>query len=210
MHLSGVREALFGLALAFQAQGRTHDADDALRRSVETVIDAAALEHLPSVQGFEARLALLRGQSDLAIRWLSAADVSIESNTLHASDHALMTKVKTLIAIGSVEHAGRSRNGHCGASRPAETAHFEGRLVEIRALAALVREAQGRTADVEVAMTAIARGRAEAAAYLRTYLDSDRRSIEFSRCASSRARKNRRLETLLNRAGTATTAPEAA
>ena len=38
MHLSCVREAMFGLALAYQAQGRERDADEPCRRELDRVV----------------------------------------------------------------------------------------------------------------------------------------------------------------------------
>ncbi|HEU5434587.1 MAG TPA: hypothetical protein VFU81_23135, partial [Thermomicrobiales bacterium] len=136
MHLSCVREAMFGLALAYQAQGREPEADDALRRLEDIIVGAAALEHLSAVQGFAARLALIRRQPERAMRWLAGADVDVDSNTLHAFEHALLTRVKTLIAIGSADSLADAERDLRALFDRAESAHFEARLVEIRALAA--------------------------------------------------------------------------
>ena len=100
LHVSCVRDGMFGLALVLQAQGQTAAANATVQRLTEILIDATALEQLPVVHGFEARLALLRQQPTVALRWLETADVSANSNTLFAFEHALLTKVKTWWVTG--------------------------------------------------------------------------------------------------------------
>jgi LuxR family maltose regulon positive regulatory protein len=96
--------------------------------------------------------------------------VSVDSNTLHAFEHALLTRVKVLLADGSAASLDQAMR-HVDALRArAETAHHRARLVEILALSALVREAQGHPEaalrDLERSLTL-----AEPAGFVRTYLD---------------------------------------
>lgn len=170
VHLTCTREAFFGMALVFQAQGRTAEADAAIQRLTEIVIDASALEHLPVIHGFEARLALPRGQTDTAMRWLDSAEVTIDSNTFHAFEHALLTRVKTLLAEGSPESLAAAAVDLAALRGRAEAAHFRARLVEIWALGALLHGARGEDAAADEAMErALALAGGET--FYRTFLD---------------------------------------
>lgn len=152
MHLSCVREATFGMALVSHARGESGAADAALQHLTDIIIGASALEHLPVVQGFAARLALLRGDIDRASRWLDTANVTIDSNTLHAFEHALLTRARTLLALGSPAHLASAVADLERLRARAEATHHRARLVEIWALLALARQAQG---DRDAAMQAI-------------------------------------------------------
>jgi LuxR family maltose regulon positive regulatory protein len=170
LHVSCVREGMFGMALVLQARGQTAAADATVQRLTEILIDATALEHLPVVHGFEARLALIRQQPAAALRWLETADVGINSNTLHAFEHALLTKAKTLLAHGTPGSLrGAAEDLELLRTR-AETAQHTARLVEIWALTALVLDAQGQT---ETALDAMKRSLvlASGEAFFRTYAD---------------------------------------
>jgi ATP/maltotriose-dependent transcriptional regulator MalT len=206
MHLSCVREAMFGLALAYQAQGRERDADEALRRLEDIIVGASALEHLSAAQSFAARLALIRQQPDRAIRWLVGADIDIECNTLHAFEHALMTRVKTLIAIGSADSLAAAERDLRALVDRAERAHFEARLVEIWALAALVHHGQGRHAEAAEAMQRSLCA-APGAEMVRTYLDLGPATAAILQSLEPGSSDNRRLRSLLGRYAGATTTP---
>ncbi|HEU5432257.1 MAG TPA: LuxR C-terminal-related transcriptional regulator, partial [Thermomicrobiales bacterium] len=195
-----------GLALAYQAQGREREADDALRRLEEIIVDASALEHLPAGQGFAARLALIRQQPDRAIRWLAGADVDVDCNSLHAFEHALMTRVKTLVAIGSAESLAAAERDLRALFDRAGRAHFEARLVEIWALAALVHHGQGRRAEAADAMECSLRA-APGAEMVRTYLDLGPAVLPILQSLEPRASDNPRLRSLLERCAGAAATP---
>lgn len=168
MHLSCVREAIFGAALVSHARGEPEAADVALQHLTDIIIGVSALEHLPVVQGFAARLALLRGDIDRAGRWLDTANVTIDSNTLHAFEHALLTRARTLLALGSPAHLAGAVADLERLRARAEAAHHRARLVEIWALLALVRQAQGDHGTAMQAITqslAMTRGNAFLGAY---------------------------------------------
>ncbi|MCC6314932.1 MAG: AAA family ATPase [Thermomicrobiales bacterium] len=170
VHLSCTREALFGLALTQEARGHALAADDTVQRLTEIIIDSAALEHLPVVHGFEARLALLRGQPDSARRWLANTDVGLSSNTLHAFEHAMLTKVKTLLADRSDASLAAAWAAVEALRTRAERTNHIARLAEIHALAALALDARGEPAAADAALeSSFAIG--EPAGFCRTYVD---------------------------------------
>jgi LuxR family maltose regulon positive regulatory protein len=169
-HLSCVREAIFGMALVSHAQGESEAADAVLQHLTDIIIGASALEHLPVVHGFAARLALLRTDVDRAAHWLETANVTIDSNTLHAFEHALLTRARTLLALGSPTHLADAAADLERLRTRAEATHHRARLVEIWALLALVRQAQG---DHDAAMQAITRSLTltRGSTFLGTYRD---------------------------------------
>ena len=73
-----------------------------LRRLLELIFDANALEYLPLVRGFEARLALRQGAPERAIAWLETEPgVTFASSGLDCYDHPYLTRIKVLLTEGS-------------------------------------------------------------------------------------------------------------
>jgi LuxR family transcriptional regulator, maltose regulon positive regulatory protein len=96
--------------------------------------------------------------------------VGIDSNTLHAFEHALLTKAKTLLAHGTPDSLLDAAGDLELLRARAEMAQHTARLVEIWALTALILDAQGQT---ETALDAMKRSLALASgeAFFRTYAD---------------------------------------
>lgn len=171
VHLHCACEAFCGLALTEQARGNLAEATNATRALLEMILDGNALEYLPLLRGFEARLALLRGESARAIAWLEMEDgVTIESNGLDAFDHPYLTRIKALLEEGSQESLDRA-----GKAIEAFLAYTEERChrahhAEALALSALVLDAQRKRNE---AMDAMQRsvGLAAPTGYIRTFLD---------------------------------------
>lgn len=86
-HLTGLREALFGLALAYQATDRGDEAEQALRRAREIAIAVGVLHHLPVIEAQEAYLAHLTGDREPAMRWASMHDPDPGSEPLSVLIH---------------------------------------------------------------------------------------------------------------------------
>ena len=97
------------------------------------------------MQAFEARLALLRGQTADAIRWLSAPGIDLDSQLLFVPEHPLMTRVAVLLAEGSAESLALAWEAVEALRGRAEASHHRPSLIKIQALAALVLAAQGET-----------------------------------------------------------------
>lgn len=138
-------EAMLGLAIAYEGQGMVFEADHTMQRLREIVLGEDVLEHLPNVQAGEARLALLRGQTADAIRWLSAPGIDLDSAFLHLPEHPLMTRVTVLLAEGSAESLALAWSAVEALRARAESSHHHLALIKIQALAALVLAAQGKT-----------------------------------------------------------------
>jgi LuxR family maltose regulon positive regulatory protein len=146
VHLHCAFEAMCGLALVFHARQDAGEAAGTLRRLLEMILDANALEYLPVLRGFEARLALLQGEPERAIAWLAMEDgVAIESNALDAFDHPYLTRIKVLLAEGSAASLNRARAGIESFLAFTEERHHGAHQVEALALHAMVLDAQGHT-----------------------------------------------------------------
>jgi hypothetical protein len=144
VHLHCACEAMCGLALIYQARRNAVDAESTLRRLLEMILDANALEYLPVLRGFEARLALLRDERERAISWLAMEDgVAIESNALDAFDHPYLTRVKVLLAEGSAASLAMARTAIDALIAFTEERRHGAHRVEALALSALVVAAQG-------------------------------------------------------------------
>lgn len=171
VHLHTTCDAMFGLALSQQAIGQAEAADDTLRLLRQIVLEANALEYLPLIRGFEARLALVRGLPERAIDWLAVEPVvTIDSSSLDAFDHAEFTYIKTLLVEGSEASLARAWRAVEELRAWCEGRNLGARLVEIYALAALVHAARGES---EPALANLLRSVELAApgGFVRTYVD---------------------------------------
>ena len=170
VHLHTACEAMFGLTLAYQACGKTVEAAGTLRRLLEIILDANALEYLPLFRGYEARLALMKDDAPSAVAWLTMDIVDINSTSLDSFDHPFLTRIKVLLAEGSpasLDQAGRDLERF---RRYAESRHHGAHRIEVLALTALVRDTQGHE-ESALAMLQHSIALAADTGVLRTYLE---------------------------------------
>ena len=169
-HLTGLREALFGLALAYHASGRPDDARRALRRCREIFVEVEALEHLPAIDAYDAYLALLAGDEEQALLWARAHQPGIDSATLHVKGHPAYLRAAILTASGGDAERAEAVALLTELRERAAAAHFSGPLVRFDALSAV---AQLRCGDLHGATGAMRRSLATGArhGFTRTYLD---------------------------------------
>jgi LuxR family maltose regulon positive regulatory protein len=169
-HLSGLREALFGLALAFVTAGRTAEGWRALRRAREILLDAGALEHLPVLDAEEAYLALRVGDLPRALDWARANAVGVDSASLYYVGHPAVIRAAILCAAGDAGSLDEATALLAGVRQRAGRAHFIGPLVRIEALLAIAHVKRGeRDAGVAAMRRSLATGVPQG--YTRTYLD---------------------------------------
>lgn len=139
VHLHCACESAFGLALAQQAAGRAADADATVARLLDLILDANALEYLPLLRAFKARLALLQGAAGRAADWLSMGDVvSLGCNSLDAFDHAFVTRIRVLVAEGSASSLAVAAHDIDEFSAFTALVHHHGHEIDLLILAALV------------------------------------------------------------------------
>jgi LuxR family maltose regulon positive regulatory protein len=171
VHFHTACEAMFGLALIYQAQQMPVEAAGTLRRLLELIFDANALEYLPLVRGFEARLALGRGERERAIAWMETEPgVTFASNGLDCSEHPYLTRIRVLLAEGSPANVARAWQDLVAFRDHTEALHHKTHAIEILTLEALLLAARGET---EAGLTALARAveLAAAAGFVRTFVD---------------------------------------
>lgn len=171
IHFHTACEAMFGLALVYQAQQMPVEAAGTLRRLLDLIFDANALEYLPLVRGFEARLAWQRGERDRAIAWMETEPgVSVDSNSLDCYDHAYLTRIRVLLAEGSAASLALAWQDVVAFQEYSRQLHHQTHAVEILTLEALVRAARGET-EVGLATLARAVALAAPAGFVRTFVD---------------------------------------
>lgn len=171
VHLHTTCEAMFGLTLTYRAQAQPIEAANTLRRLWELIFDANALEYLPLLRGFEARLALLNGDRQSARDWLASSDgVTTESGSLDCFDHPFLNRIKVLLADGSTASLERAQHDLQRLEHYTEARHHAAHRIEMLALSALALDAQGQR---EAALDALRRSieLAAGARVIRPYID---------------------------------------
>jgi LuxR family transcriptional regulator, maltose regulon positive regulatory protein len=169
-HLSGLREAYFGLALAFVAAGRTAEGWRALRRVRDILLDAGALEHLPVLDAEEAYLALRVGDLPRALAWAQANLVGVDSASLYYMGYPAVIRAAILCAAGDAGSLDEATALLAEVRQRAAGAHYLGPLVRIDALTAIAHVKRGEWDEGVAAMRrSLATGVPQG--YTRTYLD---------------------------------------
>lgn len=169
-HLAGVREALFGLALVYVAQGRAEDAWRALRRAREIMVGADALEHLTLLEAYTAYLALMTGDHHRALAWARSRVPQIDSAPLFIGLHPTVIRATILSVAGDDAEltAAITELGEFGLR--CARGNYGAALARVNALLGVAHLKQGDTARAVAAMResledGVARG------FARTYLD---------------------------------------
>ena len=169
-HLTGLREAFFGLALAYHAAGRTAEGWRALRRGREILLDAVALEHVPVLEAYEAYLALLSGDLPRALSWARESELGVDSAPLYYVVHPSVIRAAILCAAGDAASLDEATALLEEVRQRAARAHFTGALVRIEALLAVAHVKRGaHDAGVAAMGRSLATGGPQG--YTRTYLD---------------------------------------
>jgi LuxR family maltose regulon positive regulatory protein len=169
-HLTGLREALVGLALTYLAAGRLAESSRALRRTREILVDAGALEHLPVLDAYEAYVALLAGDLPRALEWVRANAVDVESATLFVLVHPVVIRAAIFCAAGDEASLAEAVALLEEVRRRAVRANFIGPMVRVDALLAIAHLKRGqRDAAVAAMRRSLATGLPQG--YVRTYLD---------------------------------------
>ena len=161
-------------ALVYQAQGRDEAALESLA-GAEQILKAVRDEWtLLRVATFRARLHLAQGRLDAAVRWARESGFHIDDALREELEIEYLTLVRVLLAEGRLQPGGSSLGDaltllqRLGAD--AAQAGRHGRIIEIGALKALARAAQGDTAQARLVLAEVlARGEPEG--YVRTFAD---------------------------------------
>jgi LuxR family maltose regulon positive regulatory protein len=168
---SAMSEATLGLALSRQAQGLPDEAAAALAPHLDLLLRTNLVEQLAVVHAFQARLALLRGESEPALRWLRApGDVPAGQPAGTEVEIPSLTRVRALLATGAAADLAEAVADLEAQHHHIAGAHLVRREVEILALQALARRRLGQR---QTALRTLERALvlAEPGGFVRTFVD---------------------------------------
>jgi LuxR family maltose regulon positive regulatory protein len=159
-----------GLALAYQATGREAEADATLNDLLDLLLSTESAEYLLPVRSFQARLALLRGESEPALRWLQATTVDLDDWGMHTIELPALTRTKVLLADGSSTSLAKAEDELDRLLCRADATGAVPFQIEGLVVSALVQEARGRS-DEALALLGQSLALAEPRGFLRTFVD---------------------------------------
>jgi LuxR family maltose regulon positive regulatory protein len=172
-HFDAYRDSVFGLALCYQAIGQPGRAQDEVRRLLRMMRDAGRSRQLGVIQSFEARMALLRGDTESWGRWL---DTNREMLTAEPSDGLTslesppITRVWALINLGDSASLSQAHDELAVLKAEYAAVNDRSRLATTFALHALACDTRGDhatgLANLERALAIGRRGD-----FIRTFLD---------------------------------------
>ncbi len=142
-----LRDSLFGLALTYQAQGWVDKVSRVVNQLYAFALETGNVNHLPVIQSFQARIALLQGNAGPGLSWLRGTEVVIDNRPMHTFEIPALTKVKVLLADGTEASLREAGEVLGRLLKTAEAQHNTRVIIEILALQALVMDARGRTGE---------------------------------------------------------------
>jgi LuxR family maltose regulon positive regulatory protein len=176
-------EALEGLALAYQHQGKEQDAANELEQLRQLILEVRSLELLPELHAFEAHLALAGGDRERAIHWLASSGTSLDLGSLSAIEVPLLTRVKVLLAEASDASIDEAQRHIDAVLERAIAIRDVQRQVQGLNLRAIAHHAQGRRADGNAALADALR-LGGPLGMVRSYLDAGPRLVPLLRDAA--------------------------
>jgi LuxR family maltose regulon positive regulatory protein len=159
-HLAAVFELRFGgnygmvcdstmsLALAYMAQGELDKSEETMAALRKFALDTGIMEKLYDIDSFEARLALLRGDLQPAIRWAETTPLGIPTGyTFVWLELPIISKARVLIVQGTEGSLREAVRLLQELLTFAGSRHNTYRQIGLLALLALAYQAQGKTDD---------------------------------------------------------------
>jgi ATP/maltotriose-dependent transcriptional regulator MalT len=169
-HFWVVRDAMCGLALAYQAQGLGTQAQETARTLLELAQEQHNIRELMTAYAFSGRLALLQGEVERAGQWLELAGEQEVLGPMLFFEDPPITTVWMLLAKGdevSVVH-GQALLTHI--LQHVETMHDTRKTIQVLALQAWAYDLQNRESEALVVLER-ALALARPAGFIRTFAD---------------------------------------
>jgi LuxR family maltose regulon positive regulatory protein len=165
-----VHDSMIALALTYQTQGMPEKAEETLTALRRFALDIGITQRLHEIDSFEARLALLQGDVQGAIRWAETVNLDMPIATLVFLELPIVTKARVLIAQGTDASLREATQLLQELLAYAESVHNTYHQIGLLALLALAYEAQRRT---ESALEALERSLrlAQPGGFIRTFVD---------------------------------------
>jgi LuxR family maltose regulon positive regulatory protein len=143
-----VCDSTMSLALTNMAQGELDKSDETMAALREFALETGIMDKLRTFDSFEARLALLRGDLQPAIRWAEITDLSVPTGyTFVWVELPIISKTRVLIVQGTEGSLREAVRLLQELLTFAGSRHNTYRQIGLLALLALAYQAQGKTDD---------------------------------------------------------------
>jgi LuxR family maltose regulon positive regulatory protein len=170
-HYMMTSDSMVALALTHQAQGEPNEANETLDALRRFALDIGIMERLHELNSIEARLAIVQGDFQSAIRWTETMSLDMPLGyTFVLLELPIVTRARVLIAQGTDASLKEAVSILQELLAQAESTHNVYRQIGILAHLALVYQAQGQTDD---ALQALERSveMAQPGGFIRTFVD---------------------------------------
>jgi LuxR family transcriptional regulator, maltose regulon positive regulatory protein len=165
-----VQDTMYGLALAYQAQGLSKKAQEAANILLKWVQEQHNMDELKAVYAFCAQLALLQDEAVEASQWLELAGEQELLGPMRFLEDPPITKAYVLLAYGDEASVTRGQALLDDLLRHALAVHNTRKTIQVLALQAWVCDLQGRSTEaLDVLERALALGRP--GRYIRVFAD---------------------------------------
>jgi LuxR family transcriptional regulator, maltose regulon positive regulatory protein len=158
-HFWMVQDAMHGLALAYQAQGMSTQAQEAARALLELVQGRNNMRELFTTYAFCGRLALLQHDVEEATQWLELAGDQEAQGPMIFFEDPPITKARLLLAKGDVVSVTQGQALLSHLLQHVQAIHSTCKTIQVLALQAWAYDLQGReTEALDVLEQALALG----------------------------------------------------
>jgi LuxR family maltose regulon positive regulatory protein len=165
-----VQDAMYGLALAYQAQGLSNKAQEAANALLTWVEEQHNMGELKAVYAFCAQLALLQDEVEKASQWCELAGEQELLGPMRFLEDPPLTKAYVLLAYGDEASVAQGQALLDNLKHSAETIHNTRKTIQVLILQAWAYELQGcLTEALDVLECALALGRPDG--FIRVFAD---------------------------------------
>ncbi len=200
-HLWGVQDAMYGLALAYQAQRLSIQAQETARALLELVQGQHNTRELMTAYAFCGQLALLQDEVEQASQWLEMAGEQEVAGPMLFLEDPLITAAHLLLAKGDEPSVARGQALLTHLLQHVEAIHSTRKTIKVLALQAWAHDLQGReTETLDALEHALALGRP--GEFIRTFADLPplaRVLQELRKCRKARQAIDSKLDGYLQR-----------